>query len=254
MSIRHINASLHLELKDAACKAVLLGLSNHADPDTSECFPSNELLSIYSGMTERTVRDAIRRLERLKLVVTKPRPGTSSIYWLDLELMEKMRHERFAEPRQMTRRPRQMPPPTPAAVAPEPLRNHKETTTRARDPLRQVPEDWKPSAQLLEWADARYPAIDIEAQVEPFIRYNRKMASPVSNIEEAFKGWLGRTTELARPVPARRAKLAADAPPIDPIKAMQERIQLYLRMGRTHEVETDLQPRLDRMIAAKQET
>jgi hypothetical protein len=47
----------------SACKFVLVGLANHAGPDGSCAFPSVATLVRYSGLSERTVRTCLDRLE-----------------------------------------------------------------------------------------------------------------------------------------------------------------------------------------------
>ena len=46
-----------------ACKAVLIGLANHAGPDGKEAFPSEKTLVRYTCLSERTVQTALDRLE-----------------------------------------------------------------------------------------------------------------------------------------------------------------------------------------------
>jgi hypothetical protein len=47
----------------SACKFVLVGLANHAGPDGSGSFPSVATLVRYTGLSERTVRTCLDRLE-----------------------------------------------------------------------------------------------------------------------------------------------------------------------------------------------
>jgi hypothetical protein len=49
--------------RNPACKAVLVGLANHAGPDGTEAFPSVRTLVRYTDLSERTVRTALDRLE-----------------------------------------------------------------------------------------------------------------------------------------------------------------------------------------------
>ena len=49
--------------RNPACKAVLVGLANHAGPDGNEAFPSVRTLVRYTDLSERTVRTALDRLE-----------------------------------------------------------------------------------------------------------------------------------------------------------------------------------------------
>jgi Helix-turn-helix domain len=47
----------------SACKFVLVGLANHAGPDGTGAFPSVATLVRYTGLSERTVRCCLDRLE-----------------------------------------------------------------------------------------------------------------------------------------------------------------------------------------------
>jgi hypothetical protein len=49
--------------RNPACKAVLIGLANHAAPDGKEAFPAVRTLVRYTDLSERTVRTALDRLE-----------------------------------------------------------------------------------------------------------------------------------------------------------------------------------------------
>jgi hypothetical protein len=49
--------------RNPACKAVLVGLANHAAPDGKEAFPAVRTLVRYTDLSERTVRTALDRLE-----------------------------------------------------------------------------------------------------------------------------------------------------------------------------------------------
>lgn len=46
-----------------ACKAVLIGLANHAGPDGTAAFPSIRTLMRYTGLSRRAVQNALDRLE-----------------------------------------------------------------------------------------------------------------------------------------------------------------------------------------------
>lgn len=50
------------ERRNPACKAVLVGLANHAAPDGTAAFPAVRTLVRYTELSERTVRTALDRL------------------------------------------------------------------------------------------------------------------------------------------------------------------------------------------------
>jgi Helix-turn-helix domain len=51
-----------------ACKAVLIGLANHAGPDGKEAFPAVRTLIRYTCLSERTVQTALGRLEEVGII------------------------------------------------------------------------------------------------------------------------------------------------------------------------------------------
>jgi Helix-turn-helix domain len=52
----------------SACKFVLVGLANHAGPDGTGAFPSVATLVRYTGLSERTVRMCLDRLEAAAII------------------------------------------------------------------------------------------------------------------------------------------------------------------------------------------
>ena len=52
----------------SACKFVLVGLANHAGPDGTGAFPSVATLVRYTGLSERTVRTCLGRLEAAGII------------------------------------------------------------------------------------------------------------------------------------------------------------------------------------------
>jgi hypothetical protein len=52
----------------SACKFVLVGLANHAGPDGTGAFPSVATLVRYTGLSERTVRSSLDRLETAGII------------------------------------------------------------------------------------------------------------------------------------------------------------------------------------------
>ncbi len=52
----------------SACKFVLVGLANHAGPDGTGAFPSVATLVRYTGLSERTVRSCLDRLEAAGII------------------------------------------------------------------------------------------------------------------------------------------------------------------------------------------
>jgi hypothetical protein len=53
----------------SACKFVLVGLANHAGPDGTGAFPSVATLVRDTGLSERTVRTCLDRLEAAGIIL-----------------------------------------------------------------------------------------------------------------------------------------------------------------------------------------
>jgi len=58
----------------SACKFVLVGLANHAGPDGTGAFPPAATLIRYAGLSERTVRTWLGRLDAAG-IIGPVRPG-----------------------------------------------------------------------------------------------------------------------------------------------------------------------------------
>lgn len=99
MSVEAYSAVLRAEIENAAEKAVLLGLANHAGPDGSHAYPSVARLSAYTSFAESTVREKLQSLREQGLIeVTKQasyhRPTE---YWMNLPMLEEMVHPTITE-------------------------------------------------------------------------------------------------------------------------------------------------------------
>ena len=93
MSIEALNLALNAKTGNAAKKAVLLGLANHASADGSHCFPSVRRLAVYSELSESAVRTKLSELrsEGLIRVVKRASQHRPTEYAIDLRKLETMR-------------------------------------------------------------------------------------------------------------------------------------------------------------------
>lgn len=76
-----MTAAWKLEGLTPTQKLVLLSLADNAN-DQGECYPSMAQIGRRTALSERAVRDAIRSLERLQIVSSAARSGTSTVYFL----------------------------------------------------------------------------------------------------------------------------------------------------------------------------
>lgn len=72
MSVEALSWSFKTDAGDASAKLVLLVLANFADED-GRCWPSQKVLGQRSHLSDRTVRDALGRLEERGLITRSPR-------------------------------------------------------------------------------------------------------------------------------------------------------------------------------------
>jgi hypothetical protein len=172
MSIKALNWAFHLELHGPA-KSVLIALAEHADQD-GKCFPAISRLMLFSGLSERAVRGALRKLEDAGMLKTEQRDGHRSTYELTMNgnttpapraphpgtTCRGPRHDMppsdidtpaqcAAPPGTTCPPPRHDMPGTPAPRAPKPLvtiERKKERVERATSSrASRLPENWKPS-------------------------------------------------------------------------------------------------------------
>lgn len=211
MSIQAIARVLDLELNDVSAKAILVGLANHTSPD-GQCFPSIRRLMRYSGLSERAVRDTIKRLEELSLVRVDRQPGKRSIYHLQLPTpADAAGVEEGATPANAAGDPGKSRTTTPADAAPHNRQDNRKETSDARE----LDDDWKPSPSLMARLDYAYPNIDIAEQVKLFILYNQSRGNVVKNPNAAFEVWMRRASSLKLPVKQRPPPARAAAGPFD---------------------------------------
>lgn len=55
---------------------------------------------------------------------------------------------------------------------------------------REVPEDFTPSDQTLDWAKRNTPELDVQAEVDAFVDYHRAHGKRFKDHQRAFKNWL----------------------------------------------------------------
>lgn len=79
------------------CKLVLVMLADRANAD-GECWPSVATLMVETGVSERTVQEALRFLEQHGAIERRDRPGTSRVYKMTMQAVsapKNMHPQRF---------------------------------------------------------------------------------------------------------------------------------------------------------------
>jgi DNA-binding Lrp family transcriptional regulator len=93
MSIEMWNLVLNARFGNPAKKAIMLGLANHAGPDGKRAFPSVKRLSIYSELSESTVRSKLAELrdEGVIRITKKSYRYRPTEYELNVSMLKEMR-------------------------------------------------------------------------------------------------------------------------------------------------------------------
>lgn len=133
MSVRLMSAVFESDLP-ATDRMVMLSLADHANDD-GLCYPSIGRLTRRTGLGERTIQEAIRRLEKSGLLDVQKNGGPKgvNVYIINIEPPQQPHPRSSRTPADDCVTPRSSRTPTPAAAAPKPSRNHKEP--RASAPL-----------------------------------------------------------------------------------------------------------------------
>ena len=174
-------------------KVVLLGLANHANPQRM-AWPSQALLSRYTGMSIRNVRRVLNALEARNLIQRMPRQRqdrsrTSDLFWIltppppaeawaDKLSAPEDADVRGERTRMSGREPSKRTNPTPCGVG------------GARRSTR-CPVDWMPSEAILTWASSAEVGLspaETSAELAKFRDY--EFRTPRSDWPAAFRNWL----------------------------------------------------------------
>jgi DNA-binding transcriptional ArsR family regulator len=178
MSIEALNWAFNLSLDSPSDKAVLIALSNHATPD-GRCWPSIRRVSLYTSLTDRAVRLALRRLEDAGLIRTTEREGTSNLYDLALpevgrNVVQGGRNEvQGGEERGSSK----------------PKRTIKNPTQETREAL---PPEWWPPADQIAWAASAFPVIakEIEHETHKFVAHSEETGRTHARPIAAWRRWI----------------------------------------------------------------
>lgn len=265
MSWRHIEATAKIELR-SALKLVLLVIAHHTNDYSGIAWPGLARLSRFTGLDRRSIQRAVKELETLGLMRVRRGTGnTSSVYTLTLPGEDEIdiTDEKHLPPEALapgggtespphqgggTESPggRQRVPP--GAAQSHPNTNERERkTSDARDLL---PSDWQPKEGTIVAIKERenLDDDDIAHQLSLFLLKNEGAAVP--RPDAAFKMWCARVKDLNHPpkkLPARK-KAEPQRTPLEHARMMVANltgaIDLYKRMGKQYEVETEYQPKL----------
>jgi len=84
MSVEAISAVKYVDCPTASTKLVLFVLANYAD-ERGSCYPSEAHLGRICGLSARQIRRCIKTLEKMDVIRTESRLGTSNRYFLTVD-------------------------------------------------------------------------------------------------------------------------------------------------------------------------
>ena len=157
----------------APAKPVLVALSEHAD-DSGRCWPSLSRLADMTGYDVRTVRRAVRALEKCRLISVEHRPGQSPVFGLKLSTTpDRVTDQTESPPGQSDRGPRSESPGGAVRESGDPGQSDRLTVKNSkgteREPKKRGIElpGWMPGQT---WAD--------------FVEHRKKLKSAMTDIAQ----------------------------------------------------------------------
>ena len=189
MSIEMLNWAFHLQMDSPTDKLVLIALADHANHDGAS-WPSIARLCLFTALSERTVRAALRRLEAAGILHTEQTNGRTNRYWLT---------PAADTPGESYPPPRQEMPPTPAATAPKP----PITTNEPPSPLtkrrsHRLPLDWQPEPHDRDWARQAYPTVEVDDETDRFRDYWHGNGKSMVDWRATWRNWIRRSASYQR--------------------------------------------------------
>ncbi|KAA0574386.1 helix-turn-helix domain-containing protein [Azospirillum sp. B21] len=201
---------------DADGFAVLAALATFAD-ETGVCWPSQSTLAAKLKRSRPTVNRILQRLDDIGLVGIEHRRGRdgarlSCRYRLRLDRDEETVAGTAVCPvREDDRDDSDTDAPCPAPSQ-EQLQSEQILDSHApgvREPVRDVPADWMPTADDLAWAGSRFGTVDLGRHVEGFVLRCQAHGYRYRDISAAWRAWLAQDAAAGK-APSRNAAIFAD--------------------------------------------
>ncbi|MBB3265154.1 biotin operon repressor [Azospirillum sp. OGB3] len=199
---------------DADGFAVLAALATFAD-ENGVCWPSQSTLAAKLKRSRPTINRILQRLDDIGLVGIEHRRGRDGSRLSCLYRLRITRNEAEAQPQIRPVRdhdrddsPTNAPCPTPSQ---EQLHSEQIPDSHAsggRRPVRDVPEDWMPTAGDFAWAKNRFGAIDLDRHVEGFVLRCQAHGYRYRDVSAAWRAWLSQDVAAGK-APAERTALPA---------------------------------------------
>jgi hypothetical protein len=180
-----------------AQKLVLIALADAHNAQTGRCDPSIQRVADICHMSYRTVSRTLVELEQLGLIARQQRVDsnrlkTSNLYVLQIgQIDPSIGHSDLTDRTNTT-----FPDRTQCPINQESIFNQEENLERARKRATPVPRDFVPSDDLVAWARADFPQVDIRQETSAFIDYHTAKGSTFKDHRAAWRNWVRRSVQF----------------------------------------------------------
>ncbi|CAO3439355.1 helix-turn-helix domain-containing protein [Azospirillum argentinense] len=199
---------------DADGFAVLAALATFAD-ENGVCWPSQSTLAAKLKRSRPTINRILQRLDDMGLVGIEHRRGRdgsrlSCLYRLRIAQDGAATQPQLRPVRDHDRddSPANAPCPTPSQEQLHPEQIPDSLASGGRGPVRDVPEDWMPTATDFTWARSRFGTVDLGRHVEGFVLRCQAHGYRYRDISAAWRAW------LSQDVAAGKAPAEKTVPPV----------------------------------------
>jgi len=188
MSIEAVSLVLNHSKAHGRAKLVLIGIANHMGDQGA--WPSIETLAKYANASERSVKRDIQDLVDLgELVVHYQAAPINSqyktnLYWITISgvtdsvsgvTTQVIRGDRLGK----------------SGVTPVGTQNII-LTNKERERATQIKSDFKPTDEMVVWAEGLKPGIDVKAVTAVFVDYWLGVGKPMKDWDATWRNWVRR--------------------------------------------------------------
>jgi hypothetical protein len=200
MSVEAISLVLNHSQATGRAKLVLIGIANHLGDQGS--WPSIATLARYANVSERSVKRDIKDLvemgELCVEVNAAPVGGQykTNLYWITIDPSGVT--DWVSRGDRLGNQGCQVLQTGVTASGTQNIINHIEPLLKKKG----FDSDWKPGAELVEWAKKTNPNLDVPDAVEQMIDYllATGKASAVKDIDARFRTWVRNSVKFGKPV------------------------------------------------------
>ena len=191
-------------------KLVLYALAYHHNHKTGRCFPSVATLANHTSLSRRGVFNVIKSLTQKRLIgKTSGRKGVTNKYYLTMQenhhVVQPVHHGVVHPLHQVVQETDS----GGALIAPKPGKINQEGTkkeveraskpaSKSKKRASQIPLDWKPDQELLDWAHENFVSVKPADETPKFIDYHIARAKPMIDWRATWRNWIRNADGYAR--------------------------------------------------------